>query len=155
VQGLIASKSSKRTANLDREAQGSERSAAFDLIDALTRSGALAIHDTELHVVIASTHCFKRSLMQTLVHDSINPIEKVERSSLIVSSTVHRRSIEELVDSSHHARIVEQLQAELAQRCARLAAEAAAGEEAEIVPAGEGASVEELLAALTTACGGN
>src|SRR5947208_1622106 len=45
-----------------------------------------------LHVVIASTHCFDKTLMNTLIQDNVNPIEKVERSSLIVASTIHHTS---------------------------------------------------------------
>jgi len=68
-----------------------ERNRAFDLLDALTRSGAMSVEtDSALHVVLCATHCFERSVMDTLVRDNMNPIEKAERSSLIMASTIHR-----------------------------------------------------------------
>jgi hypothetical protein len=39
---------------------------------------------------VCSTHCFADNLMNTLVKDNINPIEKLERSELIVATTIHR-----------------------------------------------------------------
>jgi hypothetical protein len=41
-------------------------------------------------VVIAATHCFDQSLVDTVVQGNVNPIEKVERSTLIVAGVVHR-----------------------------------------------------------------
>jgi hypothetical protein len=50
---------------------------AFDLLDALSRSGSLDIQEASLHVLVATTHCFAETLMNTLLKDNINPIEKV------------------------------------------------------------------------------
>jgi hypothetical protein len=65
-----------------------EKDACWDLLDALTRSGGLPIEGAMLHIVVASTHCFDQSLWDTLVKCNVNPIDKVERSSLIVASVV-------------------------------------------------------------------
>jgi len=93
------------TATLSTEQQGKERSKAFDLLDALTKSGALSIEMAALHVVIAATHCFDKTLMNTLVQDNVNPIEKVERSSLIVASTIHGVTPRDLIASEHIERV--------------------------------------------------
>lgn len=74
-----------------------EKNKAFDLLDALSRSGSLAIDAAELHVLIASTHCFAKSLMDTVVSDNVNPIEKVERSILIVAQTIQDQPVEALL----------------------------------------------------------
>ena len=66
-----------------------EKNKAFDLLDALSRSGALPIECASLHVIVAATHRFDQSLMETVIQENVNPIEKLERSSLIVASTVH------------------------------------------------------------------
>ena len=80
-------------------------SQAFDLLDALTRSGVVSVDAAELHVVIAATHCFAKSVMQTVVQDNVNPIEKVERSALIVASTIQQRAPAELVADDQVARL--------------------------------------------------
>ncbi len=46
---------------------GKERQKCFDLLDALTKSGALPIDYASLHVVIAATHCFDKTLMNTII----------------------------------------------------------------------------------------
>lgn len=77
--------------------QKSERDRAMDLIDALSRSGCLAFEHAQMHVMIASTHCFDKALIETVIQENVNPIEKLERSSLILSTTIHNRQTEELV----------------------------------------------------------
>jgi hypothetical protein len=66
-----------------------ERKKALDLLDAISRSGTLAIDCSELHVFVAVSHCFDNDVLGTVVQDNINPIAKVERSSLLLASTIH------------------------------------------------------------------
>ncbi len=54
---------------------GKERQKCFDLLDALTKSGALPIDYASLHIVIAATHCFDKSVMNTLIQGAY-PIQK-------------------------------------------------------------------------------
>jgi len=90
---------------LGKDEQGKERNRAFDLLDALTKSGAMPVAEADLHVVIAATHCFEKSLMKTVVQDSVNPIEKVERSALIVATTVHHLPTVQLIQEEQVPRI--------------------------------------------------
>jgi len=90
---------------LRSEEQKSEKDAAFDLLDALTKSGALAIDHADLHVVVAATHCFDKTVTEVVVQDNANPIEKVERSTLIMASTVHGVAPAVLVRDSQHPRV--------------------------------------------------
>lgn len=92
-------------ASLGADAQADARAEAFALLDAITRSGALPVRHCQLHVVLASTHGFDRTLMATLVSGSRNPIEAVERSELIVATTVHGRDAAELVCDAARPRV--------------------------------------------------
>lgn len=90
---------------LDTEKQKDEKNKAYDLLDALTKSGTLLIDHSSLHIVCAATHCFGESLMNTVVRDNINPAEKVERSNLIVASVVHGEKAEALVEGGQVDRV--------------------------------------------------
>jgi hypothetical protein len=85
--------------------QENERNKAFDLLDALTRSGCLGIDQASLHVVMAATHCFDKTLIDTVIQDNVNPIEKVERSALIIATTIHNKSPAELIKPEQQERV--------------------------------------------------
>lgn len=90
---------------LRSEEQKKEKDAAFDLLDALTKSGALRLEHASLHVVVAATHCFDKTVTETVVQESINPIDRVERSTLIMATTVHQQPAKELIRASQHQRV--------------------------------------------------
>ncbi len=77
------------TVSMAKAEQKLEKQRVYDLLDALTKSGVLSMEGASLHVVLAATHMFDKSVLNTLVQDNVNPIEKVERSNLIVASVVH------------------------------------------------------------------
>ena len=85
------------TENLGSGEQSEEKKKAFDLLDALSKSGTLEIECASLHVIVAATHCFDDTVVDTVVKRSVNPIEKVERSSLIVSQIIQGRGAGELL----------------------------------------------------------
>lgn len=92
------------SANLYTKEQKDEKNRAFDLLDALSRSGALAIDHASLHVVIAATHCFDKTLLDTVIQNNVNPIEKVERSLMLVATTVHDQSASEMLADDQRER---------------------------------------------------
>jgi len=85
--------------------QKRERDAAFDLLDALTKSGGLAVSHASLHIVVAATHCFDKTVTETIIQDNINPIDKVERSTLIMATTVHQQPAAALICESQLPRV--------------------------------------------------
>lgn len=96
---------SPETTSLHTDLQKAETNQAFDILDALSRSGSLSVDSAELHVIIAATHCFAESLVDTVVQNNVNPIEKVERSTLIVASTLLELGPLEFVKREHHDRL--------------------------------------------------
>lgn len=100
-RGLL---SDPETEHLFDDEQETEKRRAFDLLDALTKSGALAVDHASLHVVLAATHCFDKTLVDTVVKGNVNPIEKVERSLVIAATTVHQLPARALVADEQHER---------------------------------------------------
>lgn len=92
---------------LGADEQRTEKDAAFDLLDALTKSGALTLDHASLHVVVAATHCFDKTVLETVVQDNTNPIDRVERSSLIMASTVHKKPVTALLNQAQRQRVIE------------------------------------------------
>jgi hypothetical protein len=94
--------------SLGKDELRTEKNKAFDLLDALSKSGALALGNCQLHVVIVVTHCFDRMVMETVTRDNVNPIEKVERTQLIIASAVHAEDdVSKLVRDNQLARVKE------------------------------------------------
>ena len=55
--------------------------------------------------MVAGTHCFDKDLVNTVVQDNVNPIAKVERSTLIMASTIMQASVGELVAAENYEQI--------------------------------------------------
>jgi hypothetical protein len=90
---------------LTEDKQLQEKNKTFDLLDALSRSGVLSIDESSFHVVIGSTHVFDKTLLDTVIQDNVNPIDKIERSLLIVASTIHRAPVADLIKDEHLERV--------------------------------------------------
>ena len=101
-RGLL---SKPETRALGSKGQDEEKAKAFDLLDALSRSGVLPIEAASLHVILAATHCFDQTMMDTIVQGNVNPIEPVERSLLIVAGVVHGKDTRDLLQPSQFERI--------------------------------------------------
>ena len=84
-----------------------EKNKAFDLLDALSRSGSLPIKYSELHVMVAVTHCFEKDVIDTVIQDNVDPIEKIEMSTLLFASAIHNCSARELIKDDEELRRLE------------------------------------------------
>jgi len=74
---------------LDSQGMAMEKNKAMDLLTAISRSGSLPVESSELHVIVAVSHCFEKQIMETIIRDNINPIEKMERSMKMIASVIH------------------------------------------------------------------
>jgi hypothetical protein len=82
---------------LSADDQRLEQQRAFDLLDALTRSGGLAVSEAEVHILVGCSHTFEKSVVETVVQDNINAIEQIERSLLIMASATFEQPAQLLV----------------------------------------------------------
>ena len=80
---------SSQTKTLDSNTVTLEKNKAMDLLIAISRSGSLPIESSELHVIVAVSHCFENQIMETIIEDNINPIEKMEKSMMMIGSVIH------------------------------------------------------------------
>jgi len=85
--------------------QSRETNQAFELIDALSRSGALSFNEGSFHVISVSTHWFDKTLMDAIIQDNVNPIEIVERSTLLAASVLFDKPIEEIISKDQLSRV--------------------------------------------------
>jgi hypothetical protein len=101
-EGLLSPPSDN---SLGRSEQRTERQRAFDLLDALTRSGGLSIPDAEVHVLVATAHCFDSTLIETVIQGNVNPVQKLEQSTLIMAGALYQMPIDQLIAGSEAERI--------------------------------------------------
>ena len=67
-----------------------EKKKAFALLDALTKSGALTLEASSLHVVLVATHVFDKTIVDTIVENNCNPIDHIERTTAVMAQVVHQ-----------------------------------------------------------------
>merc|ERR1719361_3252156 len=86
--------------------QKQECSAAFALLDTLTKSGRFPLEHACLHILTtAATHQFDESVTETFVQDNVNPIDNVERSMLIMASMVHQAQTTAMLADGQQSRV--------------------------------------------------
>ncbi|KAJ3185635.1 hypothetical protein HDU87_000259 [Geranomyces variabilis] len=73
------------TEDLTAATRREEKNAAFDLLDALSRSGAEPLRFVHLHVVCAATHAFDETLLDTVLKKNENPLASVAVSERCVA----------------------------------------------------------------------
>ncbi|CAJ1960792.1 unnamed protein product [Cylindrotheca closterium] len=104
-ENLLKNKPSEST--LSGSDVRSETNHAFDLLDALSCSGALSIPYSELHVVLCASHCFQKSVADTIIQDNVNPIERLELSTLLLGSVIHGATPCQLVTAGSERQRIE------------------------------------------------
>ena len=55
--------------------------------------------------LIAATHTFDQALLDTVIVKNVNPIEKLERSSLLLATTIHEAPAERLLRDEQQQRV--------------------------------------------------
>jgi hypothetical protein len=94
MKGLIGTAEKQ---GLMKEEQKGEMNRAFDLLDALSRSGEIPLEYSELHIVLGVTQCFDETLMNTIIKKNINPISEIEQTTLIMASIIHGKDKAEFI----------------------------------------------------------
>jgi hypothetical protein len=84
--------SQPQTKILDQTQEKLELAKTLDLLDALTVSGELILHDCEVHVVVCLTECFDETIMDTLIKKNQDPIEALERAGVVVCLGINGKS---------------------------------------------------------------
>ena len=87
-----------------------EKNKAFDLLDAITKSGALPLKCAEFHLLIATAHSFPQSIMCALARDNIDIVTSMNRTVMIAAATVLGVPVSELLTERARA----EMQSELA-----------------------------------------
>ena len=91
--------------SVDAEKQKVAKRGAFDLIDALTRTGALPFDDAKLHIMMITTQNFSSTLVDTCIIENVDPIQRVERAMMLVGANLFKPTkVSELVKPQHAAR---------------------------------------------------
>lgn len=103
-QDKVTRKSSWTTLS-SAEEKDAQKHHALDLLDALTRSGELPVQDCGVHVFFASSQCFDETVFNTVVCKNVHPMEQMERSALILASTIHGVPVPMMVNHREKNRI--------------------------------------------------
>ena len=74
-----------------------EREKANTLMDLLTRSGSLDIHDAVIHVINCTAVHFEECILDVLCQRNVNPIERVIQTVELGVSVLNERDVSELV----------------------------------------------------------
>lgn len=83
--------------NIEASGVKGETNKALYLLEVLSSSGSLPIVSGELHIIVSVCHSFEKNVMDTIIINNVNPIEKVDFSSLLVASCIHEESIPKMV----------------------------------------------------------
>ncbi len=76
---------------LGRDEIAAERNTCFSLLDSLSNGGCLSLgNEAELHVIFATMHQYEKSIMETVVQDSRNPIEELEHDWSLMFEAICR-----------------------------------------------------------------
>lgn len=82
-----------QTQTLSTDDLTKEKNKAFDLIDALSRSGSLDFDSgCQVHIFNAVCHSFDKTVLETLIQNNINPIQKLEGTMTLLSQIIHQNN---------------------------------------------------------------
>lgn len=71
--------------------ESQDKKPAFDLLDALSRSGSLDIESSVLHVVVAVTQAFDKSLLNCVIQNNSDPVAEVTKTYTAVRKVLDAR----------------------------------------------------------------
>mgnify|MGYP003385721902 CR=1 FL=1 len=96
---LVGGPGAAREENLLVREQKAEWTRVMDLLDMITKSGALDLDGTgqvAMHVVVSSTCRFEDSLINSIIRGNINPINELDSTLAVIAATIHNTTIAEV-----------------------------------------------------------
>lgn len=93
------------TTKIDSTERAADQSQAIRLLTALSKSGTIPFEHSELHTLVPFTQSFDETLINIVVQEDKNPIDAVERSSLVIATTIFNQPAKDLVAQNQVSRL--------------------------------------------------
>ncbi|MBX9694011.1 MAG: hypothetical protein K2Z81_16620, partial [Cyanobacteria bacterium] len=82
-----------------------DKKQGLSLLQAVTRGGELPLSGAHMHVLLVATHCYDQSLLGMVLHGRANPMDLIDRSSILMATTIKQKSVRSLLRPEQSERV--------------------------------------------------